>query len=134
MDYILFDDFKKMDLYQDFIRKNLLLGETRVQVMGASGAVPIEGARVEIYKDIGELDVLFFQGETDSNGVINHILLPAPVKVPIGPLEVPEYSIYFMNVEKDGFQSLTKYSFMVMDGVEGVQNIMMKPLVDIEKN
>ena len=132
MDYILFDDFKKMDIYQDFIQKNPLLGSIKVQVSAADNAVPLEGVQVEIYKDVGEFDILFFKGETNSNGIISDIFLPAPGKVPMGTLEVPEYAVYTMNISKNGFESLDKYSFVVFGGVEVIQNIIMSPDVNIE--
>lgn len=134
MDYILFDDFKNMDIYEDFKKKNPLLGMIKVQVTTASGSLPLEDVSIEIYKDIGEYDVLFFQGKTNSSGIIDSILLPAPGKVPIGSLEIPEYAVYTMNVFKEGFDSLKKYSFAVYGGVEVLQNIVMNADVNIEKN
>ncbi len=134
MDYILFDDFKEMELYDDFKRKNPLLGMIKIQVSTASSSLPLEGVKIEIYKDIGEFDVLFFSGITNSSGIIDSIALPAPKKVPMGSIEIPEYSIYTMNVQKEGFESLRNHSFAVFGDVEVLQNIVMNATVNIEKN
>ena len=77
MEYIIYEEFKKTDLYQQFILDNPDVGYLIVQAFTAYGAIPIENVNIVISKDIGNYKVIFFQGVTDSSGIISDIMLPA---------------------------------------------------------
>ena len=52
-------------------------GTLRVQVSTGRGLFPVEGARVELYRDFGDQRVVFYEGVTDRSGIVDDIRLPA---------------------------------------------------------
>ena len=54
-------------------------GTLRVQVSTGRGLFPVEGARVEVYRDFGDQRVVFYEGVTDRSGIVDDIRLPAGI-------------------------------------------------------
>mgnify|MGYP004635017961 FL=1 len=52
-------------------------GTLRVQVSTGRGLFPVEGARVELYRDFGVQRAVFYEGVTDRSGIVDDIRLPA---------------------------------------------------------
>ena len=52
-------------------------GTLRVQVSTGRGLFPVEGARVEIYRNFGPERTVFYEGVTDASGIVEDIRLPA---------------------------------------------------------
>lgn len=52
-------------------------GTLRVQVSTGRGLFPVEGAQVEIYRYFGPERTVFYEGATDSSGIVEGIRLPA---------------------------------------------------------
>ena len=130
MEFISFEDFKNSDIYEDFMRSNSDFGYLKVQTMGASGAVPVKNALVTVYKDIGEENVVFFEGRTDDSGVIENIILPAPGG---DNLDTPVVSLYELRIMHPDYLSVDRYSFGVISGIKDIEYIEMSPIVNIEK-
>jgi len=134
MEFITYDEFKKMDIYEDFIAKNPSIGYLKVQATTAYGAIAVPDTEITIYKDIGENNVIFFRGNTDSSGIIDNIALPAPLMVDSTSLETPEYTIYDLNAVNLGYETIKKYSIGMFGGVKVIQNIKMTPQVVLGDN
>ena len=133
MNNISYTDFQKTSFYQEFIRQNPSFGNLKVVVSTASSAYPIENAEVVVGKIIGPYRVIFFRGKTDSSGVIENIQLPSPNLLQIGSLEIPEYAIYTIDASALGYESVYEYSIGIFSGIKVLQNIVLNPLIDIEK-
>jgi hypothetical protein len=131
MEYISYDTFKKSDIYNDFINFNSSVGHLKIEAFTAYGAIPIEGAEILIYKDIGENNVIFYSGKTDSNGMINDIVLPAPNRVNDNSL-TPEYTLYEMNAIHEGYETIKKYTIGMFGDVNVIQYVKMTPEVILE--
>jgi len=131
MEFISFEEFKKSDIYEDFMRSNPELGYLKIQTIGAGGAIPISNALVMVYKDIGEENVVFFEGRTNSSGVIENIVLPAPSKN--SNTEVPGLALYSVNITHPMYRPIEKYSFEIISGIKDIEYIRMSPLINIEK-
>ena len=54
MEYISFDEFKKLDIYNDFIKVNPDLGVLKIEAFTTNEGIPIPDTDIVIYKDIGE--------------------------------------------------------------------------------
>ena len=134
MEYISFDEFKKLDIYEDFIRVNPDLGVLKIEAFTANEGIPIPDTDIVIYKDIGEYNVVFFKGKTDSNGMIDNIYLPAPKKSDSMSLEIPLYTVYEMNAYHIGYERIKKYSIGMFGDVKVIQYVKMMPEVVIEDN
>ena len=70
--------FKNTSSYQNFISANPSEGYLKVRASAASQALPISGLKIVVSKIIDGNKVIFFEGTTDSSGVIEKITLPAP--------------------------------------------------------
>lgn len=134
MEYISFDEFKKLDIYNDFIKVNPDLGVLKIEAFTANEGIPIPDTDIVIYKDIGEYNVVFFKGKTDSNGMIDNIYLPAPKKSDSMSLEIPLYTVYEMNAFHIGYETIKKYSIGMFGDVKVIQYVKMMPEVVIEEN
>ncbi|MBQ8534256.1 MAG: hypothetical protein IJ463_01070 [Bacilli bacterium] len=132
MEYISFDEFKKLDIYEDFIRVNPDLGVLKIEAFTANEGIPIPDTDIVIYKDIGEYNVVFFKGKTDSNGMIDNIYLPTPKKSDSMSLEIPLYTVYEMNAFHIGYETIKKYSIGMFGDVKVIQYVKMMPEVIIE--
>ena len=129
MEYISFDEFKKLDIYEDFIRVNPDLGVLKIEAFTANEGIPIPDTDIIIYKDIGEYNVVFFKGKTDSSGMIDNRYLPTPKKSDSMSLEIPLYTVYEMNAFHIGYETIKKYSIGMFGDVKVIQYVKMMPEV-----
>lgn len=103
------------------------LGSLRVQVFMANRAYPVPSAHVVITGTKNKR--VYFDGYTDTNGVVGRLLLPAPKKIySQSPQETPPYSQYDIMVSHPKFQSRKYIGVPVFGGVESIQNIQLLPL------
>ena len=124
--YSIYDpSFLNSTLYQDFMKEYPGEGTLRVRAYTANEALPVEGIKVEITTYYQSNIIVFYQGETNSSGLIDRIVLPAPVNT--NDLEVPNRLLYQVHVvyEKDNLDK--EYSVGMYDGVCSVQNISIEP-------
>ncbi len=129
--FISYEDFKKLDDYQQFMAENPDVGFLKVQVFTAYGALPITDAEVLITKEIGEYKVIFFRGRTDSSGIISDIELPAPKADLIpNPDVLLKYTIYDLSVIHTGYEAIKQYSIGMFGGVKIIQYVKMSPEID----
>ena len=126
MKIISYEEFKNTDLYEDFIKENDDVGNLKVQVFTAYGAIPVSDTNIVVYKDIEEYRIIFFQGVTDSSGIISDIVLPAP-KMVTSNEEAPIYTIYNMTAFNTGYETLKNFSIGMLGGVNVIQYVKMLP-------
>ena len=72
-------DFIQTDIYKNFIDKNKGSGSLNIRAYAAGKAIPINGLNITVFKVLDNYKVVFFEGSTDSSGVINNIVLPTPI-------------------------------------------------------
>lgn len=72
MNEILYDS----ENFKNFADENTGAGLLKVQVFTANQALPLKNVDIEIYKNIDNKKVVFFEGITDSSGIIDNISLP----------------------------------------------------------
>ena len=131
MEYIIYEEFKKTDLYQQFILDNPDVGYLKVQAFTAYGAIPIENVKVIVSKDIGNYRVIFFEGNTDSSGIISDIMLPAPETI-TDPNATPAYTIYNMTAIHSEYEAIKNYSIGMFGDVRVLQYVKMMPQISLE--
>ena len=73
------ENFKNSEMYQRFLRENPSFGFLKIRAYAANQAVPISNLKIVITKDIENNNVTFFEGTTNDSGVIERIILPAPL-------------------------------------------------------
>lgn len=131
MNIISYEEFKNLDLYEDFIKENPSVGYLKVQAFTAYGAVPIANTSIVITKDIEEYKVVFFRGITDSSGIISGIELPAPDSS-LSVEEAPDYTIYNMTAINEDYETLKSYSIGMFGGISVIQYVKMMPKINLE--
>lgn len=128
MNNISLEEFKKLPEYQQFIEENPSAGSLKIQVFTADQAIPIENANIFITKKIGNYNVLFFRGVTDSSGIIDNIILPAPGgEYNIETFEVPKYTIYDLIANSDKYKTIKQYEIAMFGDVRVLQYVKMLP-------
>lgn len=70
------EEYFNSEKYADYLKNNPGSGLLRIQVYTANQAFPLEDVEVKVYKEIDGKRVIFFNGVTDSSGIIDNINLP----------------------------------------------------------
>jgi len=110
------------------MQNNQGTGYLKVRTTYADGAFPVEGAVVLILSEDGT-DIASLR--TDRSGITETISLSAP---PSSLSQTPEnggtvpYSVYTVQISKDGFYPVNDYSVPVFDGITAIQSANMIPL------
>ena len=126
MNLITYEEFKKTEEYKKFIEENPDKGYLKIQAFTAYQAIPIENAEILITKDIENDKVIFFQGKTDSSGIINNIELLAPTGiVDLKAQEIPKLTTYDLTAIHEGYETIKKYEIAMFGGVRVIQYIKM---------
>ena len=126
MDFIDFNDpnFINTNAYKNFIDKNKSVGYLNIRAYAANAAIPISGLNITISKVINNEKVIFFEGATDSSGIINRITLPTPI-LSKNDLKIPEseeYDIMAVYENQSLYFKVLMYSNIVVN-----QNINLVP-------
>ena len=104
-------------------------GRLRIRAYTAGGALPVEGARVEIRgASEGNSDVVF-TSYTDLDGLSEEFTLPAPkieYSLSPGSSELP-YSVYNLVISKNGYFTKRITGISVFSGVNSIQVVGMIP-------
>lgn len=125
------ENFMSSEEYKRFMENNSSQGELKIRAYSASEAIPVEGLKVIVSALVGNDKVIFFEGVTDESGVIDNIMLPAPVLNP-NNLEAPTKQTY--DIEASYVPDNIKLYFKanIYENVCVVQNINIIP--DMVKN
>ncbi len=93
----------------EFMERNSETGKLKVQASLAGGTIPVEGVKIVIYKDFEDGRWVFFDGQTDSSGIVDNITLPAPpYKEPTIENVAGPHATYTMRAEKSGFTPMVR--------------------------
>ena len=64
--------------YKEFLQQNPAEGNLKIQASRAHRALPTANVEIVVTQQFRDQRVLFFRGRTDADGLIDHIILPAP--------------------------------------------------------
>lgn len=70
------EEYFNSEKHADYLKNNPGSGLLRIQVYTVNQAFPLEDVEVKVYKEIDGKRVVFFNGVTDSSGIIDNINLP----------------------------------------------------------
>ena len=126
-------DNRMDEAVEDLIREGLpridypeSTGTLKIQVFAADQVYPISSARVRVTKS-GDSRVLF-DGYTDSSGIVDNIVLPAPSNIySLEPSLTRPYALYDLIVERPGFVRHRFLKIPVFSGIESIQNVQLFP-------
>lgn len=78
MNEIKYNEFKKTEEYNEFIKNNPENGYLNIRAYAANSAIPITGLEVKVSGIVNNQKIIFFEGKTDNSGLISNINLPTP--------------------------------------------------------
>lgn len=102
-----------------------------VKVSTARGALPLDNASVNIRGSEAENSDIILSLTTNSSGLTEKAALPAPPKIlSESPGIIIPYSLYDIDVFKEGYTPLHFTDVAVFDSVTSIQPAIMIPLAD----
>lgn len=119
-------NFISSDLYKRFKKDNPSYGYLRIRAYQANEALPIVGMKITIKTKFEGVDIIFFEGETNSSGLIESIELPTP-KVVLDNMVVPREIIYEIKATYPKENIDNTYKVNMYEGINVVQNINVLP-------
>ena len=120
------DNYKKTNAYVSFMNEHPSKGNLRVKASAASGAIPISGVKIVVTTLIENNNVIFYEGETDSSGLIDRISLPAK-KLDSNNLEIPDKTVYSIRATYVPDNLSMTFNVNIYEGICVVQNINIVP-------
>ncbi len=102
-----------------------------VKVSTARGAIPLEGASVNIRGGDAQNSGIIYSLSTNRDGLTQKVSLPAPAR---GLSEVPgnvaPYALYNIDIFKEGYIDLSFTNVAVFDSITSIQPAVMIPRPD----
>ena len=123
------ESFKTTTIYQNFMAANPSFGYLKIRASAASQALPISNLKIIVSKMIDGNRVVFFEGKTNSSGVIERITLPAP-KQNINDLEAPTSTSYEINAIYEPDNLSDTYIVNIYENIYVVQRINIVPTLN----
>lgn len=120
------ENFINSQLYKDFIKDNPVYGYLSIRAYAANEAVPISNLRIVVSTNIGDNNVIFFEGYTNSSGVIERITLPAP-RLDLSNLDAPNKTTYMITATYAPNNVSRTYMVNMYENVSVIQNINIVP-------
>ena len=118
--------FINSEIYQKFLSENSSRGYLNIRAYAASQAIPISGLRVVVSTTIDNNKVIFFEGSTNSSGIIGGISLPAP-KLDPNNLDAPNKTTYEIQATYTPDNITQIYKVNMYENVSVIQNINIVP-------
>lgn len=119
---------------REYTDLNTRRGSLRFRTYTARGALPVAGARVVVYKNIGGKKHIFYSLTTDSSGLTQVMSLPTPPKElsETPDSTVQPYALYDAEVTAAGYNDVLIRDLPVFEGVLSLQRVAMVPEVGQE--
>ena len=130
-DYITFDEFKLLDEYKTFIKENPDVGYLKVNVYTAGEVVPLSNTNILIMKMIGKYNVLFYNGITDKDGMIEEVVLPSPPRV-LNNYDIPLSTNYELSAIHLGYEDIKQYSINIYGNTKVIQYVRLIPSMEVK--
>ena len=105
---------------------NPVNGYLKIRAYSASGSIPVRGLRIVVSTEYEGNTIVFFDGVTDTSGVIEKIILPAP-KLNSDNMNVPSRTTYDINATYEPNLVDLKYKVNIYEDVFVIQNINIVP-------
>ena len=122
------DAESERESYREFLVGNSDTGVLRVQASAGGQSIPLSNVNITVYRDFSDGRHVFYQVTTNSDGVADGMLLPAPPRVNSveGNGQTP-FADYTVTASREGLRSLTVENVPIFSGVRSIQPINMSP-------
>lgn len=112
----------------EFKAENKGEGTMRVQAFSGQQAFPVVSANVVVSKDFSDGTYTFFEGLTDTSGILENMSLTAPESgVANEENEILPYSTYTIRVTHPFFRTTVYNNVPVFDGITSIQPVNLVP-------
>ena len=118
--------FKNSEVYKSFINDYPVNGYLKIRAYSASGAIPVRGLKIVVSTNYRDNKIIFYDGITDTSGVIEKITLPAP-KLDVGNENVPNKIVYDISATYPPNLLNLNYQVNIYEDVFVIQNINVVP-------
>ena len=125
-EYITNQKFKDSSFFQEFLLNNPGKGNLKIRTFAANEAIPISDVNIIVSTVYDNTKIVFFDGSTDSSGMIDVLSLPTP-KLLLDNMEKPNSIIYEVDAIYKNNSVNQKFSVLMYDGVCVLQNINILP-------
>ena len=120
------ENFINSDIYKSFIKDNPVNGYLKIRAYSASQAIPVRGLKIVVSTEYNGDIIVFFNGFTDTSGVIEKITLPAP-RLTSDNLDVPSKIVYDIKATYPNNLVDLKYQVNIYEDIFVIQNINIVP-------
>ena len=124
------ESFKTTASYKNFITTNPGIGYLKIRAYGASGAIPISNLKIIVSKIIDNNTIIFYEGITNSSGIIENIPLPTP-KSSQNDEENPQYTTYEIKAIYQEKAMTNNYSVNMYENIYVIQTINVVPSMNV---
>ena len=124
------EEFKKSKIYQDFIKDNPSKGYLKIRAYAANQAIPINDLKIIVSKNVSSNRIIFFEGITNSSGIIERITLPTP-KLDPNNLDAPSSTTYDIDAISKNENNINKYKVNMYEDIYVIQNINIIPTLNV---
>lgn len=133
MNEISYDEFKQTADYSNFITQNSKTGTLKVMAFTAQQAIPIKNTDIKISKIIGKNKVVFFEGLTNSSGIIDNITLPtSPSDYNEETFSPPNSTSYDLIATHRNHKALKDYTIGMFENTKIIQYVKLTPKINME--
>ena len=112
--------------YAQYLKDNTGSGILKVQTTRGQQSYPVKNVRIVIYKELAGEQVVFFQGLTDENGIIDNIVLPAPpIPQPVTSANAVRGAAYQATASHPDFAT-GNYIIEIFDNIKAILPVNMR--------
>lgn len=120
-------------IFLSFMNNNAGNGSLKIRAYAVNEALPVSGLHIIVSTVFDNNKIIFFDGNTDSSGMIKTLSLPVPI-VDNNDLDVPNSIIYDIEAIDSQYHTDKLFQVRMYDNICVVQNIMIIPEVDKNGN
>lgn len=124
------NEFIKTKNYEVFINKNDSIGTLKIQTFLVNHGLPIPNTKIVVKKIIDNEEVIFYDGHTNGDGMINEILLNTPSIKTQDIYKLPTYNDYDIIAINNEYKLNNNYNVKIFDGQKTIQNIKINEVLD----
>ena len=125
--------YENGDVYERFLREHTGSGTLKIQVTAAEALFPLDNTIVEIKKNYGGQEMLFYKDTTDISGILEGLTLPTlPTEFSQSSVTAPESGTeYLVSVYNPSFVEKDNLPIKIYDKIETILPIILQPKIDI---
>ncbi len=114
------------ETFAEFTAENTDEGILKIQASSGNSSIPFVNVNILVYKDFEDGRHTFFSGVTNSDGMVNDIVLPAPPRINSEEGNgAPPYASYTVLATREGLVDETVENVPIFSGVKSIQPITM---------